>query len=233
MSDAWNAAAGGPGQDPGMFARLMQYINGGAPAAAMAATNRAPNPLNHPTPVPTALQGGGVSTAGLGTPPYSGLPPGVSTMSPNSQNGLPTTFGGGSFGQGGPPPQSMPYAGGQGPVGRAGESGANPLLTPPVPNTAIGWGTPQTGGDVNWAGDPRLPDFNKLPRPAGPGGGRPARQPAARIPASATASVPSATKSPWITGTAQNQDVVGGALARGGGGRPMGMLDLSRLFSRQ
>ena len=170
MSDAWNAAAGGPGQDPGMFARLMQYINGGAPAAAMAATNQAPNPLNHPTPVPAALQGGGVSTAGLGTPTDSGLPPGVSTMSPNTQNGLPTTLGGGSFGQGGPPPQPMPYAGGQGPVGPAGRAGGHSLLTPPVPNSAVGWGTPQTGGGVNWASDPRLPDFNKLPRPAGPGG---------------------------------------------------------------
>lgn len=53
--------------------------------------------------------------------------------------------------------------------------------------------------------------------------------PAARIPASATASVPAG--SPWITSGYQNRDVTGGVLSRNGG-REMGMLDLSKLFSR-
>ena len=110
--------------DPGMWARLMGYTSGLNPissANAAESVQRGPSPAATPTPVPLALQSGGPSTAVLGTPDYSGLPPSISTLSPNSQDGLPTSFGGGSFGQGGPPPQTMPYAGGQGPVGPAGE----------------------------------------------------------------------------------------------------------------
>ena len=180
---------------------------------------------------PPQLSPASPSTASLNAVNYGGLPPSVSTVAPNSQNGLPTTFGGGTFGQGGPPPQVMPYAGGQGTVGPAGQPGSHTLLQPSAPNNAVGWGTPQSSSDVNWALDPRLPDYNKLPAAAGSAAQRkPVRKPV-KIPASATANVPPAG-SPWVTRDAQNQDWSGGALARGGT-RQMGMLDLSKLFGQR
>ena len=224
-----------PNADPGMWARLMGFVNGLNPIGSAQADTigQGPNPLTQPSPVDPRLAGGGPSTASLNAVNYGGLPPGVSTVAPNSQNGLPATFGGGTFGQGGPQPQVMPYAGGQGTVGPAGQPGEHPLLQTPAPNNAVGWGLPQDSGDVNWAIDPRLPDYNKLPAAAGPAA-QPVRKPVrkpVKIPASATANVPPAG-SPWVTRDAQNQDWSGGALARGGT-RQMGMLDLSKLFSRQ
>jgi len=228
VSDTWSAQAG---QDPGMWARLMGYVNPIQPAAADT-LNRAPNPLNNPSPVDPRLAGGGPPVpASLmqspgpdyarqraladaqaqlrgGSPQNINTPPTLGPVSPIQQAAQI------------PPPAAgaIPIGGGPG----------NVMQSPTGPqNIPIG------GGPGNTMEAP-----TGTPRVATPVKPRTSSQPIVRkrptvIPASATASVPPVAQSPWITGQAQNQDVVGGALARGGGGRPMGMLDLSKLFGRQ
>jgi hypothetical protein len=219
----------GQGIDPGMWARLMGYINPIQPAAADT-LNRAPNPLNNPSPVDSRLVSGG--------PP---VPPELdrgrqralldaqaqlASGSPQNINTPPTTGPWSGIQHAAAMPVNLPPAGGSIPIG-GGPGNAMQAPTGPQ-NIPIG------GGPGNLMEAPTGTAAAPMPpvRPKNLGQPVVRRRPAV-IPASATASVPAA-RSPWITDQAQNQDIVrGGALTRGGGGRPMGMLDLSRLFARQ
>jgi hypothetical protein len=236
VSDPWSTQAG---QDPGMWARLMGYVNPIQPAAAGTLT-QGPNPLNNPSPVDPRLAGGGppvptnldfarqralqdaqAQLAG-GSPQNINTPPTLGPVSPIQKAAQIPTNGVPSMPQGAPQGAS-PGRGGIGsdanfPVMGAGgfpTTYAPPGQQPPVPNPAQVANAPMPPVRPKNLGQPVV------------------RKRPATIPASATASVPPVARSPWITGQAQNQDVVGGALARGGGGRPMGMLDLSKLFGRQ
>jgi hypothetical protein len=260
MSDVWGAQSG---QDPGMWARLMGYVNPVSPAAADT-LRQGSNPLNNPSPVDPRLIGGG--------PPVP-----ASLMSQNPLNNPspvdPRLIGGGppvptdldyarqralrdaqaQLAAGSPPNSNTPATlGPVSPIQKAAQiptSGVPPMPPQGAPQVASP-GRIGIGSDANFpvAGASGFPGTYAAPgqqppvptpaTPMPPVRPKGSSQPVVRkrptvIPASATASVPAA-RSPWITGQAQNQDVVrGGALARGGGGRPMGMLDLSRLFARQ
>ena len=206
-----------------MWARLMGYINGGM--------NAAPAPTGQVQPLPQGGNGPRSASFVLGNRPVAPQAP-----DPRQQaiNDLRTQLNNG----GASSADRQPTLGPNNPIAGAASL---PVNLPPV----AGGNIPIGGGPGNVMQSPTGPQ--NIPIGGGPGNtmeaptGTPAatprvavrRRPAAAIPPTARAQVPPATKSPWITGTPQNQDVVGGALARGGGSRPMGMLDLSQLFNRQ
>jgi hypothetical protein len=212
-----NPSSSSGAADPNLLQRLLNYINPIPPAAADT-LNQAPNPLNNPTPVPAALQGGGSpvppAVLGGGQPPAP-MPPGAPTP-PIPGQPIP----GGSSGGGGasPPvgPSILPQARGVMPV-MGPPQGPTPWFTPSntpyAPNPAVGAPVPPT-------------------RPTGPGfrgsGTGAAGSPSMRR---GPASVASGAGSPF-TFQRPNMDVAGGALARGGPAQ-MGMLDLSSLFGRR
>jgi hypothetical protein len=223
---AW--LSGLPGQAQASILRSMNYANPVQPAAADTLTNNG-SPLNNPSPVPQALAGGGPpvppAVLGGGQPPAP-MPPDAPTPPLPASGG---SSGGGGNSQSYNGPSILPQARGVMPVMGPPQSptpwfhGSN---TPYAPNPAIGAPPP--------------------PRPAvsNPAVARGSNRPAgARIPSTATASVPPAG-SPFTVinrpnmGPAPIYDqqgnptgpVSGGALARGGGPPLMTALDLSRLF---
>lgn len=206
--------------DPGMWARLLNYLNPVSPAAADTLT-QGPNPLNNPSAVDPRLAGGGPQ-----------IPPGLlsGAQQPPAPLAAAQLGGGGSSGGGGASTQ----------VGPSILPQARGVAVPPDP---VQYGMPQPPGygpETTHMPYPGQTDPKGVfaPKPAvvartpvvARSGGKGKGKPVVRIPASATASVPAAG-SPWITDTYQNREVSGGALARDGG-RRMGMLDLSKLFSR-
>ena len=244
MSDTWSAQAG---QDPGMWARLMGYVNPIQPAAADT-LNRAPNPLNNPSPVDPRLAGGGPPVPqslmqGPG-PDYArqrALADAQAQLrggSPQNINTPPTLGPVSPIQHAAQIPVNLPPAGGTIPIG--GGPG-NTMESPTGPqNIPIG------GGPGNTMESP-----TGTPRVATPVKPKTSGQPIVRkrstIPASATASVPAAGGSPFTMVNRPNMGPapiydqrgnpvgapVGGALARGGGPPLMSALDLSRLFGRQ
>jgi hypothetical protein len=141
-------------------------------------------------------------------PPTPGAPPAPAASNPTYDPRADPLFGGPGY----PTPNAPPYG-----VGTPGMAG--------FPATATGG-----GGFPASAFPPTNPVRTST------GGAAPIARKRTTIPATATANVPPAGRSPFVTlDRPQNADVVGGArggaLARGG---PQGTaLDLSRLFSRQ
>ncbi len=208
------------GIDPGMWARLMNYLNPVSPAAADTLT-QGPNPLANPSPVDPRLAGGG--------PP---VPPGL--------------LGGGQAPAPMPPGAPLPPVPG-GPGGSSGGAGASTVVGPSIlPQARGSLPPPDMTRHMPWPPGygpetTHMPYPNQLD-PKGVFAPKPAAQPVVarggakrapvRIPGSATALAPAAGgKSPFINVDAQNQDWSGGALSRLGT-RQMTALDLSKLFSR-
>ena len=202
--------------DPNLMQRLMAYINGGGAAgdpAVQAQVNQAmaggAGNTNQPAIMPH-LTGDGPNVQGRPILPYlNGNTAGLANAAAIPTSGAPPMPQGAPMGHGGiGSDANAPVMG----AGGFPTTYAAPGQQPAMPTPAA---TPYP---------PPRPRVAAAPvRRAQPSGGR--------IPANATASVPPAG-SPWVTRDAQNQDWSGGALARGGT-RQMGMLDLSKLFSRQ
>ena len=259
MSDTWNAASGGPGQDPGMWARLMSYINpigsaNAAPAPAAAPGGRFQGPGNQ-------AQSGGWPVNQAGQPQYATGPINQALASgPGNTNTpaiLPHLTGDGPNVQGRP---ILPYAN----PNTAALANAASIPT----NGVNGGNIPIGGGPGNVMQAPTGPQNipigggpgNTMEAPTGApvaqpvlnrGGGTPVAQPVLNrgggtrvvIPPTARAQAPGATaapgQSPFITIDRPNANpgtgggMLGGALAspRGQGGAPLATaLDLSHLF---
>lgn len=202
-----------------MLQRLWAYLNPIGSAQADTLT-QGPNPLNNPSPVDPRLAGGG--------PP---VPPGM--------------LGGGQPPAPMPPGAPLPPIPG-GPGGSSGGAGASAAIGPSFLPQARGVANPPFPGDnpTPWftpSNTPYAPNpavGAPLPpvRPKGPAVAKGSNRPAVKIPSSATASVPPASKSPFVPVAAQNQDWSGGALSRygtSGFGRQGTALDLSSLFGRR
>ncbi len=233
------------GIDPGMWARLMNYLNPIQPAAADTLT-RGPNPLNNPSPVPAALQGGGppvppavLSAAAQPPAPVNPLTqpsavdprlvgggPPIDADTLARIQGAPIVGGGGSSGGGG---ASMPFPQNEQVTGQRG------MPQPP------GYGPETTHMPYPGQTDPR---GVFAPKPAAPISRRvvaaPIRaRPAVRPVAAAAGASPFGLIDRPNMGPAPMYDqqgnpigpVSGGALARGGPPK-MTALDLSRLFNR-
>ena len=236
--------------DPGMWARLMGYAGALSPiGSAQADTLTRANPLNHPSPVPAALQGGGppVPPAMLG----GGQPPAPTNPLTQPSPVDPRLVGGG------PPVDADTLARIRASiVGNGGSSGGGGASNHmPWPNQVT---DPLTRNmPVPPVGDPTNPANRNMPWPnqvnptgappqvgqqqqAPPSAPLPPVRPAATIDPRMRGEVPPA-QSPWITSAYDRPNMnpgtgggmLGGALAgpRGAGGPPqMGMLDLSGIF---
>lgn len=226
MSDAFYGGGSSASADPGLMQRLMQYIGGGGggpppdpdAAARQAAIEKlkpmmgSPGNTNAPGIMPHMF-GDGPNVQGRPVLPY--LNPATGPIADASR--IPTNL---------PPQAAPPPPGGHGGIG----SDAN------FPILGGGTGMPSSYGAPGQVPAPLPPMAPPMP-PVRPkvAGGAPVRRaaPAGRIPPSATASVPPAAGGMWdLNHTYQNRDITGGALSRDGG-RQMGMIDLSKLFSRQ
>ena len=232
------------GSDPGMWARLMNYINpvgaaqaAPAPAASPAAAFQGPG---------TQSQSGGWPVNQAGQPQYAIPPTNQAMANPGSTNtpGILPFLAGGPGAQGG---SIFPYANpntaalanaasintdlGGGSSGGGGASGAWP--TPPIGGGAGNAMETPTGTPAS-ASPPMPPPRPKVARQPVPVR-QVAAAPAAVRPRARAPIVVPAARSPFTPVAAQNQDWSGGALSRYGQnqfGRQGTALDLSGLFRR-
>ena len=255
MSDTWNAGAGGPGQDPDMWARLMGYVGGNPPASSNmfrgGGFGGGQSSINANPPVPfqgpgQAQTGGPVNAAGQPQYAFPAIRQALASGPGNTNQPavLPHLTGDGPNVQGRP---ILPYAN----PNTAALANAASIPT----NGVNGGNIPIGGGPGNVMQAPTGPQ--NIPIGGGPGNtmeaptGTPAAQPVLNrggggrvvIPPTARAQAPGATaapgQSPFITIDRPNANpgtgggMLGGALAspRGQGGAPVATaLDLSHLF---
>lgn len=235
---------------PASVQRILGYVNPISSAAAAEAPTLSDSLTVGRAPT-LGLGPAGQSPSGAAVSPYN-LPPGLTSILPTMNGGLPTSqaFGGGA-------PVAMPYPAGAGPVALNDPTtgkpvpGGRPYLGPePDPRlggaAVRGWGPIGSSGDVTFDASPVWSPQTVTQGVERPTAAQPIRSAAGgKISPKARAQVPAAAAMApgWGVFDRANADVAGGmtvpgALAGGrsgrGGGGPaqMGMFDFSKLFNR-